>query len=382
MAPLSSRWSFDPDAFALSEEARLAASLVFEVDEDHWLSIARFGTWWVRPFARTMSDQLLGLRIIPEVPLSESPVVLLSQHEVETYVSKPAFLVPRLLFPGVVTASTYWDRRRDLSDSAWRELEALHAALGGQDRLEAIKQVLHNQEYRSTFVDAFKGGASPTQHLTEIRPLLDAAPETVRYWKYLHAAVEDWDAPVPTSELGCWQGAAASAAFVVHQPDAGEAPSPCRLATAWQRCLQPPALDSFQSNRATFSPRPIGKSQDRLSLDVATTLVDQLRELPEEWTAHPLWPAILELGTRGRVYAGAAHLDAADALRRKGHPKAAFDALGATSYWLSVRAQEALPSVLEGALLLAEEHGWSDTVEALQLNARQLVAAAAAHTSH
>jgi hypothetical protein len=91
MPPMTSQWAFDPDTVNLSEEAELACGLRFDLDpEHHRVVLVGHGTWWVLPFARTLSDEIVGVRMMPRTALAQSPVVTLNQAEAITIASTPA----------------------------------------------------------------------------------------------------------------------------------------------------------------------------------------------------------------------------------------------------------------------------------------------------
>ncbi len=367
MPAISSSWSFDPSAFSLSQEARNACDLILDLDDDHWANVIDFGTWWILPFARTTTDQVIGIRLVPGTALSESPVVMLAEHEVETFVSKPAFLLTRLLFPGSVLKPESWDMRRDMSESAWRELEALHAALGGDDQLAAIKAVLHDTNLREVCVNGFTDPVRFAAALPDILPRLDSAAETLLYYDYAKKAVASFEAPLPLPDVKCWQAAAAAIAFITNQgeDDSGK-PNALELPAAWEVFHQPPALDSFQAHRPSLNPRPVGKSQSRLSLDVAKVLATRQSEAPTDWKEHPLWQAALAIAADENGYSGKAHMDAVTELKKAGNLEEAFTALGASAYWFRVHIKKPFPQLLNAAWLLARESGWAETAEALE----------------
>lgn len=365
MAPISSAWSFDPSAFRLSSAAQRACDLILEVDDDQRGEAINFGTWWVVPIGRTLSDRIIGIRIVPGLPLSESPVVRLAEHEVETFASKPASLVPRALFPGSVLKPEYWDSRRDLPDGTWRELEALHAALGGADQLSGIKSALHDASLREVCVNAFSDAARFASSAFDIFQRIDSAPETQRYCEYARKAVGDFDAPLPIPDVGAWRAATTSLAFICNQgEDESGQPNPRELQAAWEVARQPPALDSFQAFRPAFNPKPIGKSQQRLLLDASKVLAKRADEAPPEWKSDPWWDATIAL-TKGEN-GGTPHMDAAGILKKAGRREEAFTALTAAAFWFYVHIKRPFPQLLNAAFLLARESNWGEAAELLE----------------
>src|SRR4051812_3785488 len=132
MPPLTSQWSFDPNAVKLSEEAELACGLQFDLDPGHHgVLLVGQGTWWVLPFARTLSDEMIGVRMLPGLPLSQSPVVFLNQGEAMTIASKPACLIGSSVLTSMMGGQDYWNQKGVIGTAVWDELIALHRGLGG-----------------------------------------------------------------------------------------------------------------------------------------------------------------------------------------------------------------------------------------------------------
>jgi hypothetical protein len=365
-------WSFDPSAVDISDEAQQACDLRFDLDEDHWFSLVEFGTWWVLPIARTYSDQVIGIRLMPGRNLSESAVVKLVEHEAFTLASRPAYLVPRMLLAGALANTDRWNAKRDLRDTTWEELERLHQELTGSDQLASIRAVLNDETHREASGRAFEDPDAFAAQLPSLLCAVDPAPETARFRDYVDRAVRLGDAPLPVPDVGCWTPAAAAVAFVAAVGPRSNVQLQHQLESAWLVVQQPPGLDSFQEGAPTHLAQPLGRSQNGVPRLAARLLATHENRLPSPWKSSSLWPAVRGVAGEGGDYDGVAHMNAAEALKAAGDRPAAFDALVAAAYWMRVANAEPFPPLLQAARILAHDSGWQPVAMALDEIADQV----------
>ncbi len=360
MTSLLASWSLDPDRVRLGDAASAACGLRFDLEERHWITLVGFGTWWVLPFARTVDDELFGVRVSPGAPIAESPIVMAKEFEVATIASRPAAFVPTCLARTAIATDSSWDGVRSLSRESWSELLELHHLLGGAGDFARLRAMLEDRGLQSS--------VSACDPVATARLLCagDDAPESGTYHEYVARAVASYEAPVPIPDVGCWSAAAAAISFVTNSMKKWKgARDSDALQAAWLVANQPASLDSFQSSiPSQFSP-PFGASPKRLALQHAVFLAEREQQVSPAWRQDPLWPAICQLGRHPGEYGGTAHMKAAENLAAAGQPERAYVALATAAYWMWVFTQKPFPTLMEGALLLAKESGWAEVHDAL-----------------
>jgi hypothetical protein len=106
-----------------------------------------------------------------------------------------------------------------------------------------------------------------------------------------------------------------------------------QLAAAWEVCLQPPVLDSFQVGTPSHLFGPSGQSHETVA-NAARLLVENAARLPSDWTRDFRWAATRALAESAR-YNGGQHLDAAGLLAAAGKPQ---------EFWLTNLSGPRLPT--------------------------------------
>jgi len=312
--------------------------------------------WWLLPLGRRR-DELFGIRIVPNRALDECPVVRLIGTQAQTVVSRPAHFVSWLLFPGTTVSVDAWKTSVDAAEAAWDELVAADRALGGNG-LGAARQLLHDDRVR----DASLFSTPADQHqrgIPDIATRIDPTPETRRYFEYMKKIAVDDGFEAPGDGLGPWTTAAWAAAFgMAHGGDA----DPEAREWAERFFVEPHGLDCFQGDIPRLVTRPDGSSD--LLLHAAARIAGGKSAA---WKSDPRWPAVRALADGDGAQAGAAWLDAAQALAKQDQRTDAFAALVSASYWLATsEADDPRVEVAEAAQLLASEAGWSHTEAALR----------------
>jgi hypothetical protein len=371
MPPLTSQWPFDPDTVKLTDDAELACGLRFDLDpEHHRVILVGHGTWWVLPFARTLSDEMVGVRMVPGTSLAHSPVVMLNQAEAMTIASTPACLVADSIYMSMMGGAEWWNRKRGLTPATWDALIALHRKLGGTDDLQSVRAVIVDDALRDAVFDF---GGRNTEGMATALARLDSSPQTASFLQYARRAVETYDAPLPLPDLGCWRAAAAAIAYVSNGVATQKgAHDHWKRAAAWEVVNQPPGLDTSQGALPSLIAPPHGTSA-RLSLAAARDLVAAESELDADVIGDPLWPAVRAMAAEAADYGGLAHMDASPLLKDIGHPERAFTAAVAAAFWRWNATQEPFPELLIGAQMLAAQSGWTEIAETLQSNLQYAV---------
>lgn len=358
MASLAPSLPFDPESVTLSEEAEYACNLRFDINEYQLAELFACGTWWVLPLARWASGtELVGVRVVPGVPLTSCPVVNVKRFEVQTVASSLSALVPSRIVREAFHQPT-WEKLRALDDGVWLELSRLNAALGGTTDLSVIRAALADNELRSN------AAKNDVRTDADLLCLGDPAPETRRFREYVTAAIVSNVAPTPIPSVGCWNAFAAGVSFVTNTH--WSANRECdALAAAWSLACCPVGLDCFQQITPSQLSVPYGASPDGLPRQIAEYLIKHQADVPAEWQHDPLWPALRATANGDRNGAALAYMDAATLLKEGGAPERAFYALTSASYWMWVSTQQPFPQLMHGAVLLAGEARWLEALEAL-----------------
>jgi hypothetical protein len=357
--------TIDLSSIRLGKEASRLSQLDLDLPPLERAKLVHYGSWWVLPWARIGRKRLVGVRMVPGVPFSESPVVRVTRHEVETVASRPRFFVPVLIYQDMILSAERWQAARKMSAATWSEFESLHRALGGDD-LSSVRAVLEDEALQQSVAVA-KGKA-----IADGFSRLDPSPETIAYRAYLVAATTaPPQAPLPLpEEIGSWRAAAASVALVANQNinlmRGREGTVTDRIyRSAWEMLLQPPGLDCFQSRVVTQVVSATGSSAKGLPMEAARILFEHEGDVPAEWLADPMWAVVRSLGKAQARYDAMAHFEAAKALTKSEQFERVFTALIGVEYWRYGLSKEPFPQVMEAARLLAEEQEWSEIAEAI-----------------
>lgn len=356
------RW-FDVEDLEIADASDVTFDLSLGAYDFLVEEMVRTGAWWVRPFARDASRNLYGVRLGPQAVVSEAPVVLIPEgsSEARTVASRAAFFVPTHVWRWLPHE---WDAARALEDGGWAQLVKLHRALGGAGGLGDLRGLVRDEGLRDLLAISSLGKLSTddrTRRIEDITARLDRGPGTPAFFAYLAAlASEDgtMNAPVPWPDMGPWTASVASLAFRVNQerPEAA-------LRAAWEVMNQPPGLDSGRGEHPPFELAHGGGP--RLAIAAARALVQGV-EPGGPWRADALWPAVAALAEGGDLYDGARHLEAADALERRGEPARAFVALTAAAYFSFHATGASSPEALDAAIELTRRDGPETLLEHLE----------------
>lgn len=362
---VSSHWAFDPTSFVLDPSVGAMCDLRLDIPDDLSRELLAAGLWWIYPLGRTYASYLIGLRLVPGTLLRESPVVMADGAAVVTLCARPAVLVPTLMFGQMVAGEPHWGEVAALPNETWHAAVALHRALGGDDDLAALRAVAGDRVLAAAIADR-DNYARWAHALTEARVRLDPGPEMAAYARYaVDVAVAKYTTASPP-QAGCWNQALAALAFWGSRDERARTAAPelaraLELNAAWRMLQGPPALDTSRSGPGlTLVP----SARKTVEIGLAAAQLVATDPLPA-WAGDPRLPAIEALA-QAASYDGAAHLDAAAALVRRGDFAGAFDALTAAAHWSYHVSDRARPEALDAAVTLARQVGGADLVEALE----------------
>lgn len=357
---------FDLSKLRLSAET--SALLPLRASEPAFEEQRDFGTWWMVPFARIDGLDLLGLRAMPERPMSEWPVVRAKGLAAITVASRAAHAVPMLVARQMGLSPRRWTEAAELLDNEWEELCRAHRALGGTDELAALRALANDRALQTAC--AANPSSARQAAVASIMALLDPTPETRAFAEELaRGGRADLRSPQAIESFGVWRAAATSLSLVLSQTLQDE---PARVAAAWSLFAHPAGLDTVWNAPSDLweVPDATGSAQ-RLYLAARLSRISPAL-LPVEALTDPRWPAILNLSNVANAYSfdgvdfleAAAGLDVRDA---PGDALAALNALTAVRFWGFLSKQPVLDEVIAAARELAERREW--TVLAMNLEA-------------
>ena len=357
----SSHWSFDPKTFAIDPDLSALLDLRLDLYDETNLEALNAGLWWVYPIGRNYASHLIGLRLSPGTPLAQSPVVIAKGGAVVTLCSRPAALVPALLFVKMASGVEQWNEVRSLSAPEWEAAVALHRALGGEGDLQDVKALAADRSLAAHFDDG-SAYADNMRARAAGFARLDAQPQTAAYYAYAAEAAVEKTTAKAMPDVGPWGAAVAALAFVAARHErAPEGARELELAAARQLQQEPPALDTSRRTAGLTMSPSIHLSKE-LGISAAKVVVK--RQHPE-WASDPRMPAITALATTDG-YDGTAHLEAAAKLAAAGDAGGAFTALTAAAYWSFHAEGKAKPEALERAIELVRGAGIGDLGDALE----------------
>lgn len=359
---------FDLSVINLSERARKATKMDFDIQPEHLVALVQQGTWSVLPFAKvlpftnTFGKVMVGIRLLPGQALVESPVVVCSANKILTVSTSLRTALPMLIYRYKLHESRLgWDSLRELWPEVESELIELHTAMGGEDRLEGLHSVLFDNKLypkeantREVFEEAVR----------ESLERLDPNPQHLLYRKYLHQALTRPDVSLPIPEgLGPWKSGAAVVALQTSCNMQNQQQD--QLLAAWEVVRAPASLDTATPRTIQHLFRPSDNGDMRVA-KAAQLLAQYQDQVPEEWKHDPIWSATIALTNEGKAYTGIAHVEAAQALNEMGQPIYAFDALMSAAFWSYQAQGEALIATIDAARYLAANHHWKEVGEVLE----------------
>lgn len=361
MSQFSKTLPFDIAQFSLSEAARKTVGIDFELQPAHYTSLIKYGTWCILPvakrfpFLKIFGQEVVGVRLLPNRSILESPVVICSGNQIITASTTLASAIPMLIYRySLYEQPKRWkiicDRWSQIED----ELIALHSALGGHDRLKGIRSLLFDEQIysQSNQPNAFQ------ESVRESLDILDQSPEHLLYRKYVHQAILTHTATIPLPKgFGCWTNAAKIIAFQANLSRKYDIEFP--LLAAWEVVNMPASVDTGTTREIQHLFRSGGNADLRIYKAVEF-LYQYQDKVPTEWQEDPIWKATMMLAEHGQNYNGIAHIETAKHLDEQGQPERAFDALISAAFWSYNYQGKALNTTIEAAYYLASKYGWEE----------------------
>ena len=335
---MAAPWPFAPERVELSDETqRLCAA--------RFVPLASPGPFWLRSVGTLDALWALGLWLRPERPPADSPVVLALGACATTLAPSPRLLVPALVLRAVRGSRPRFVRVRQLLDGEWNELAELHAALGGSDRLESLRELFHDELLETRVGSTDRETA--TRATADAWARIDRSGETAAFARAI-ADVSLRRVPDPAAGYGAWQPAVAAACAAALP--GGQAP-----AWLWLMLSASPGFDAGVG--------PFSAPDTAAAARALHAAANRLVTIDGPWRGDPAWPAVQALAAAPLgAYAGMAHMEAARALDEAGQPARAWDALASATFWASL-ARRPITEIGHVARWLAGKNGWSHLSE-------------------
>jgi hypothetical protein len=281
--------------------------------------------------------------------------VLLEDGEGITISSDARTLLPQSI---VFQLSMSPDRVAPLTER-WSELEsralALHGTLGGAgDALLTVVDVARDPVGRADFEisahrkDRFEGACG------SLLRQIDHSETFTRYANWLDAYIGGrFTLPKSRSEFGPWTRRAVC--WAVRRAFAD--PTTPRIPDALVQWVieERAGMDSGVSDEPSWSVRPGAASGETMLSEAA--MLGGHDPPPPDAVSREMAEALL---TEGASYRGLAHAEAVVTLAKREEPERAWGVLLSAAWWAARNTGEAPPAMLDGARLLADEHGWDD----------------------
>lgn len=337
---------FSVEKLKLDEEHLILCDLRWDLD--HLLAdMKKRGLWWIVPLGRTYGRDILGTRLTPLLSPQKAPVefVAVQPRNVVTIASSPAHVVENRLAstPGNLEA---WDSIAKMPEAGWKQLGALHDALGGTPSHWAqVRKRLTAMETRRECADQATPMSKRREAITKLWSDLD--PPSAPFRKYVLDAREDDEAPVPVPQCGPFQVALNSVAFCVRE-SAGDDDEAAIVAD--YLFMYPPNLDAW-----TLGGSP--SIFPEVAVEAMRTYRKIAQHVPSTSRLFALAKAVKEAPAS---YDGKAHLAAASDLASDGEPVMAYVLAIGASYFEKAR-EEAFRFVVD----LARRQSWREVSEVL-----------------
>ena len=265
----------------LSEAASRACDFKLEIRDDQRAAQVDAGNWWMLPIGRTHSNVIWGLRIMPGASRGGWPFMQASEGNANTLAAGPGLAVPHMLLERMRTPGD-WDSVVKGGDALWRELEALHQHLGGQQSLDAFRRVVSNDQVKLACVDPSRPVTSRISQQVATQVAVDPTPGLKVKLEYALGVVVNGDAPWPPRDAGVFAHAVAVMAFITNRTNED---AKAEALAAWEVVQSPPSIDPQDVNGVGYF-STLASDGGETALEAAKTCLRQ-----KAHAGDPLWPA-------------------------------------------------------------------------------------------
>jgi hypothetical protein len=336
--------------------------------------LVQHGFWHVAYFAHSRawaqeSSSWIGIRIIPNTPLAEMPVVATSRLGATTISPTLKNLIPNWILYMTIEPGSWEAIQNEWSDVE-NEIKDIHYQLGGDLLLfERFKNyVLDSKNFQT------KGYIERSSRAFEFLKV-DQSVETIQFREFIQKLILDQTLPPEfPNNFGAWNDYAKSAiASRAYSLRAGEQRSLLdTVQPMWLGFDKPAPFDDlgfFEIKQFDMSRNPANNIR---SLALVTTQ-PWLNEppIPDSIQNDPLFPAARALASFSHAsgYKGVEHMEAAAKLDLDlNDGKRSYEALISASFWSAMNLGFPYKESYQASLLLARKYGWDEMLELLEMN--------------
>lgn len=338
------------------------------------------GFWHVRFFARSRvwaddNSLALGVRILPNVGVSDSPVVAVSRYGATTIAPQLKNLIPNWLLYLQIESGN-WEFLREEWSRVKLELQEVHLALGGEpdlfDRFEAFLTDVNN--FKS------KGYLAQDSRAYEFLKV-DQSIETLNFRKFAQNLIDDPTIlPDFSDNFGAWSEYAkylmAARAWKLHTQ--GLRTFADSVEGMWLGFNKPAPFDSKASVAKPASQFALTRVPEGALHTLAQTITQfdsNESRLPQSIQNDPLLLTARALASSDFAsgYQGVEHMEAAAKLDIDFNDgKRSYEALISASFWSAMNLGFPFKESYQAGLHLAAKYGWDEMLELLEGNEFEL----------
>jgi hypothetical protein len=363
---------------SLSETAKAVLSIRFDLSNAEKENLVRHGFWHVQFFAQQFAwadtdSDWIGVRIIPNVALQDSPVVSVNHFGAITV--SPTF---RDFIPNLILHSRIAVGDGEFVSSQWsnvsEELQNLHEKLGGSKIIfDKLTEYLLNQ-------DNFNANQNSDSNLilqNFANQIKDS--KTLIFRQNLESMIKNTQyLPQKIDNLGAWndylRSAVASRAWSLYVNEIK--PLKEVVDNIWLGFDKSAPFDSDIKLGSPISQFTISRSPAE-ELRLLSLAVVQPFKLGQTTTYFndPLFEAAKALASNDffEGYKGVEHMEAAAKLDVDlNDGKRSYEALVSASFWSAMNLGFPYKESYQAALHLAAKYGWDEMLELLEMNEFEL----------
>jgi hypothetical protein len=361
----------------LSEATTTFFDAMFGVSSEENAVLVQHGFWHVAYFAHSEiwagnRSSWIGVRLLPNTPLSEMPVVATSRYGAITISPKLKNLIPNWILYTIIEPGS-WESIQSQWSDVENEIKNIHLQLGGDLALfEKFKTyVLDGKNFETP--DYLKENSRAFEFLK-----VDQSIETTQFREFIQKLILNTDLlPEFPNDFGAWNDyARTTVALRAWRLFADEKKTLLEIIKhVWLGFDKSAPFDSDLSTNAEISQFTIARNPIYDLSTVARTVARASRDLEEgtvsEIVSDPLFPAARALASFDHAsgYKGVEHMEAAAKLDLDlNDGKRSYEALISASFWSAMNLGFPYKESYQASLLLARKYGWDEMLELLEMN--------------
>ena len=361
----------------LSEEVLQLLDANFGVTPEENAKLVQLGFWHVAFFANARvwagaRSSWIGVRLIPNRPLDEMPVVATSRFGAITISPSLKNLIPNWLLYLRVSAGS-WQSIHDEWNNVKDQLLSIHLSINGDsalfDRLE--KYVLTAKNFESP---KYQNEIQREHEFIHV----DQSLETTQFRNFIQKLILDQlTLPELPNNFGAWndyaRSAIASRAYALRGRKQRSLPDTIQAMWSGFDKAAPYDSDLLQLRQFTMARDPTDQLR-QLALAVTQPWPEEAA-IPMGIQSDPLFPAARALASFDFAsgYQGVEHMEAAAKLDIDFNDgQRSYEALISASFWSAMNLGFPFKESYQAGLHLAAKYGWDEMLELLEGNEFEL----------